>query len=244
MKKEKFSYSKDNLKRLAVYLAAAGGVIGITGTLNATVHYNGIQNIDVNSNHDFVRIDLNNDGQYDFYFSWDTWHSTNTYSYVLFFPFNSNEIVVTNRTFTPPHGGGATSIYIPKRFSQSFILSSNISTSWKTISGTLVTNGPYPDSFHNQTGYIGVRFHSDNCQGNSWNYGWIQFEGIADSSGVRGRIIDWAYEDECDKPIKTGDKGEPVSVPLMGGAGVAGLGALLGAAGLSALRRKKEKEEE
>ncbi len=226
MKKEKSSLEK----KILTYTLTASGVLGLATNALAAVHYFGLKNWIVNKDNNTINIDLNNDGTTDFniYYTYPS-----SYPWIYINP--SNGSWIDGKDYVDP-------ARLPAGYNIKATLL-NSKYEWDNEGDDTLA---YPSStggyFKGQRGYIGVRFHSENCQGNSWNYGWIQFEATADST--EGRIIDWAYEDECDKPIKAGDKGEPVSVPLMGGAGVAGLGALLGAAGLSALRKKKEKEEE
>ncbi len=257
--KTKHPSKKSYIKKLAVYLTAVGGVIGLTGDLNATIHYSGIQNIDVDNNNDNVIIDLDNDGHKDFTIQFNK-HSNHTSktnysfystkSYISISPYDSNQII-----FDSPGYPDVLNKDDPVSQNQSY---------WKNTIGNLLyqrftfysglwgTNSTHQSkgNFINQTGYIGVRFHSESCKNNSWNYGWIQFEGIADykqnaipgkNMHTSGKIIDWAYEDECDKPIKAGEKqSKPQSVPLLDPIGVTGLAVLLGGAGALGLRRKKE----
>ena len=87
--------------------------------------------------------------------------------------------------------------------------------------------GPYGyGQFLGQKGYIGVRFDD----GGGLKYGWIAFEGAHDASW--GLITGWAYEN-TGAEIHIPDEGvvpEPSGLALLA----------TGAAGVAALRRKRE----
>ncbi len=229
---KKLSGGKDS-KKLLGYLAAAAGALAISTPAEAVIHYSGVRNLVVDNNTDYVGVDLNGDGIDDFGFSY----------------FSSPALLVLYPLFNSTFEDTNSFIYYFYYYSvanlkHGFIIKNDLPYSYywtNTSSGYLASHyGGY--NFANATGYIGVRFHSAECNGTDWHYGWIQFEGAADASW--GKIIDWAYEDECNKPIIAGDRGERASVPVLDPVGAAGLAVLLGGAGALGLKRRKKEDED
>lgn len=61
-------------------------------------------------------------------------------------------------------------------------------------------------------------------------YGWAQIETMADATGSSFEVLDYAYETVPNTPIAAGQVPEPSALPLL----------VLGAAGLIALRRRRQ----
>ena len=102
--------------------------------------------------------------------------------------------------------------------------------------------------FTNNPGYMGVRFHTAQCQGTDWNYGWISIH--ADGSGGHPgtvQIVDWAYEADCNTAIEAGatvspaPPPPPVPVPTLDEWALIALVALLSGTGLSRMKKGQTK---
>ncbi len=229
---------KEKLQKILGYGLIASSALAMTTNAQAAVHYSGPQNLVVDFTNSPVNVDLNDDGYVDFMFIWSSY-----WVYISYVTSGSiGGVSFIQNTYN------ADAARLPAGYSIKATLTQP-SYYWSNEnSDTLVSYSYYSNgNFYNKRGYIGVRFHSESCTDENFNYGWIQFEGIVENGSVSGRIIDWAYEDECNVPIKAGDKGESQAntpVPLFGGAGLAGLAALLGAAGVAGLRKREKEDKE
>ncbi len=93
-------------------------------------------------------------------------------------------------------------------------------------------------NFIGTTGFLGVRFDTGTVAP-CYHYGWIR---VSVNTDVTEAIIhDWAYEDQCNTPIRAGDTGQVTTVPALNQWGAFALVALLAAGGAVTLRRTEEK---
>jgi hypothetical protein len=89
----------------------------------------------------------------------------------------------------------------PANLNVNYSISSNKSfAAFNTANlATNASSASNPGNFLGKQGYLGVTFESNG----STYYGWIQYK--ASSDATIGTIIDWAYEDEAGKAIKTAE---------------------------------------
>ena len=212
-------------KPLAVGVGAVGA-LGLASQADAAVQYSGPRNIPINASVYTATVDLNGDGVNDFYF--------------LFSSLFSSFIGAIGR---PPGN------HLLATFSYIFAYAKNLATNYLIndaadhwfFLGTL--NGFYSTygfgNFDGATGYIGVRFL---INGNT-HYGWIQYRG--DLLSASGTIIDWAYEDYPDTPIRAGQRqsaGPPTTIPALNQWGIIVLILLLAGCGASAAWKPTNKD--
>jgi len=110
---------------------------------------------------------------------------------------------------------------------------------WDSDYNTLAGNTSTGGNFNNTNGYIGVRFHSNACQGNNWHYGWIHFT----NAGTLDSTIDsWAYESTCNTQIPAGAQAtvEPTSVPTLDQWGMLIMAGLLSGAAIYRMRKNQK----
>ena len=211
-------------KPLAVGVGAVGA-LGLASQVDAAIQYSGPRNLPINEPVYTATVDLNSDGVNDFYF--------------LFTSFFSSFIGAVGR---PPGN------HLLVSYTDFFAYAKNLATNyiinddanyWFFL-GTL--NGFYSTygfgNFDGATGYIGVRFL---INGNT-HYGWIQYRG--DLLSASGTIIDWAYEDFPDTPIRAGQKqspGSPTTIPALNQWGIIVLILLLAGCGASAAGKLTKK---
>lgn len=224
-------------KRLSVYLGVASGVLLIHSGAEAQVQYSGLRNLTVNSSNTSISVDLNADGIVDFKFFFKQTYSTN---------YLGLSVNTTNgrRQWIGSTGNNDAakleSTYVIKPDITALSLGWSVDTDSRDLMGAHYPGSSHDGNFNDQTGYLGVRFTSDTCTGtggSGFHYGWIRFSGAADAS--QGTVIDWAYEDECDRGIRAGVRGVK-TVPSLNEWGTVALIALLASGGMLALRRKKE----
>jgi len=227
--------------RLKIYSAAAAGVLAIAPAAEAAIHYSGAQNIDVSSGNPNRIIDLNNDASNDFIFNYVAGggqfaigisNAASGYGHINNSTQHSDAArLVTNYSIKNV-------LVAPFYWSNTVIDTLNGSRSVGSSSYTSDSLG----NFNNATGFIGVRFHSENCQGANYNYGWIRYQGSTPLGipGVSGTIIDWAYEDTCNSPILPGQT-QSNSIPTLNEWGMIVFTLLLG--GIAARMLRKEKQE-
>lgn len=217
-------------KKIMCYSSIAAGALAISAQAEAAVVYSGPQNIVHNTPNTTVWIDLNNDGTNDFGFYYDVLYY---YSYTGFFLIRNNNNGHIEEL----------SHLDPALLQTGYLIQPNLPTlHWDAENYD--TLGTYYGSntqgvFRGQTGYIGVRFQSDTCNGQNYHYGWIQFS--LNNNATVGTIIDWAYEDTC-QPIRAGDTGPQVAIPALTPAGIAVAAGLLSGVGVKALRKRKKEE--
>ncbi len=200
MAKKKLRKALD--KQLTLYSAVAAGVLAMSPPADAAVHYSGLMNLSVNPS-TYQVVDLNFDGTYDFIFAYSNWWSS---------PYSWGK----GPYFRDLYGAGHIWAYGGAFCTDAIRLASNYQIKatlvrphffwqtnyWDSLNGTFTgkTNN-CQGNFNNATGFLGVRIHSQACQGADFNYGWIRYRGDTITSGT---IIDWAYEDTCNTPIYAG----------------------------------------
>jgi hypothetical protein len=160
-------------------IAGAGAVL-IPPPAEAAVVYSGIQNKQV-SGTNYATVDFDGGG-YEFTFI----HMTTGG--------NHSQYVFAAAQLSFAGTGN-----LPNRLVDGDMVDSNSIVN--TESSAIIATGGGKGNFLGTSGYLGVRFVIDT---NS-HYGWIQFKSTTDASV--GTIIDWAYEDTPDTPIKAGDTG-------------------------------------
>ncbi len=232
---EPMNKSKELKKKFMCYSSIAAGALAIAGQAEAAVVYSGLQNIVINTPNTSQLIDLNNDGTNDFGFR---------YVYSTTYFGNSNRGFDLVRINYNQHIDSY-SHADPARLPGGYLIQPNLPNQpafyWDTENND--TLGTYYGSstmgvFRGQTGYIGVRFQSQTCNGSNYHYGWIQFS--LNNNATSGTIIDWAYETNCNQPIQAGQ--QQVAVPAFTPAGIAVAAGLLSGAGIRALRKRKKEE--
>ncbi len=226
------------IARLAGYTAAAGAMITLAHDANAQVVYSGMQNIPLDPLPDTLHLDMNNDAVIDFNFVGNFYSFSGTYTgptstfqysvkYGNAFVLNGrtdtyNSVLLNPVTYSPRaldedvninaaqsywwHAAGFTTYYAA--------LTYGLSYNWTYLS----TGGePYETQYHigysagNFAGkikYLGVRFHI----GPNMHYGWVRIN-AADFGSLY--VVDWAYDQNPNKGIITGDK--PPQVVLNAG---------------------------
>jgi len=224
-------------KQLKVYSAAAAGVLALAPSADAAIHYSGLQNLPVDSSHTPQNIDLNGDLSTEFIFNYKA--SGNTHKIFQSQSYGAQVI-------------GAFSFGPVIRLSSNYQIKGTLvpGFSWYVHPILNLIRSSYGSysfygNFNNATGFMGVRFHTKACQGNNWNYGWIQYQGNTPiGSPVSGTVIDWAYEDQCNVAIAAGaeESKRTTSVPTLNQWGMIIFTLLLG--GLAARMLKKQEEED
>lgn len=187
--------------------AAAGIGVAILCPLpaEAAIQYSGPQNLPINANNNYIALDIDGNGIYDFNFNFNSFiDATQSFRSVNMAP----EISGNGWIDVIEHGD-------PARLSVNYNVQTALPNTdlfaWDspanedTLAGTSFGNtyDTFGD-FNGQRGYIGVRFTSPACDNGNYHYGWIQFETTLPPAG---NIIDWAYESSCNTPILTGDLG-------------------------------------
>jgi hypothetical protein len=219
---------------------AAGAVLGLAQPALSAIVYSGPQNIPLACSCSYygycygsVRVDFTGIGaNTDFYFG-GAFFSFNYYgfrwraAYGIMYPTPGNSILASGYMVRNMNAGSPVS---------------NAAGNWDTSSNLLnyvlqlgpdsITDG----NFVNTTGYIGVRISAG---GGNYYYGWIQYRGDSDfTTKAAGTIVDWAYEDQVNTPIRAGDTGEPI--PTLNQWGMIMLAALLAGYGMLRLRKQGE----
>jgi hypothetical protein len=224
-------------KQLKVYSAAAAGVLALAPSADAAIHYSGIANLPVNSSTP-QNIDLDNDGNNDFSFNPIIYPGVGliemragTNGFIATSNGNSDAANVASNYLIGPTLAGTRTFWRTVPYS---------STLNGTQNGSIGTNG----NFNNTAGFIGVRFHATACQGNDWNYGWIQYRGrTIVGSSLSGTIIDWAYEDQCNAAVAAGaGRVAPTSVPTLNQWGTIIFALLLGGLAARILQKQEKKD--
>ena len=232
-------------KRLKIYSVTAAGVLAIAPAAEAAIHYSGIQNLSVSQGNTGRIIDLNNDGVNDFYFYYD---SVNSYRIGISNAANGYGHI--NNNDAAHHSDAARLL---NNYSIKGALANpyywNNQVGLDTLNGSAETETGYTSdslgNFNNASGFIGVRFHSAQCQGQNVNYGWIRYQGSTPLGfpGVSGTIIDWAYEDECNEPIAARQRqSASAAVPTLNQWGMVVFTLLLGGIAARMLRKRGNEE--
>ncbi len=234
---------KDIRKKVMAYTAAAGA-LAMAPLSEAAIVYSGPQNLTVNSSNTLRNIDLNSDAQNDFRFSY-SYYSGYSWGVVNILNLYSNQFIQSDGAVGTgnPGYGNSDAAFLP----QNYAIGPNLAATfvyWTAGSEPLAGTGySTQGSFINRTGFLGVRFHSAQCQGANWNYGWIRF---SNTGGPNGNIVDWAYENACNTPIPAGataNQQQPATpVPTINEWGMIGMAGLLGAAAVNQLRKRKEEQ--
>jgi hypothetical protein len=262
--KEKKRDNKDLAAKMAAYAATALSALAVAHPASAAIVYNGPHNISVPAKSS-RSIDLDGNLTNDFQFRLNTFHTTYTYSTYTYATYTYP--TYTFPTYTPfiPHflfvfaswqmfakgsngqfvNGSGGVVNLPAGYSIKGSLQHSTSRSWKSSSKLMASSSNYgftSGNFTNKKGYMGVRFHSAQCPTgtSNWNYGWIYID--AEGSGGRPntsvpQIVDWAYETNCNTPIKAGAIPPPEPVPALDEWGMIALAALLSG---TAIRRMKK----
>jgi len=192
MAKKKLQGTLD--KQLKIYSAVAAGVLALAPSAEAAIHYSGLQNLPVNPSTSQV-IDLNGDGTSEFVFGYYAGYPKGPYI------FGTHNAWFIRDASLNCYGAAI-------RLASNYQIKSTLANqnfAWRpntygNLNGTLTNN--CKQNFNNATGFIGVRFNTVGvCTGSDYNYGWIRYRGDTVSSGT---IIDWGYEDTCNKPVAAG----------------------------------------
>ena len=230
-------------KRLKIYSAAAAGVLALAPSAEAAIHYSGPQNLTVDSSNPRI-IDLDGNGTNDFRF--DHYYTVKTDQGTFYY----------GSIYIAPEAGGqghiaGTMHNDPVRLPDNYLIGPNLinvyyywdNPNYNTLNGTYFGSTSTMGSFNNSRGYIGVRFHTDACQGTDYAYGWFQYEGNTGSTpgDYSGTIIDWAYEGVCNRPIAAGQK-QSTAIPTINEWGAIVFTLLLG--GIAARNLRKEKKDQ
>ncbi len=225
-------------KRLAAYAAAAAGVMALAPAADAAIQYSGPKNLVLDSASTPISIDLNGDSVIDFVFQYSGYGITHSLSFTV------------NTTTGTRQWIGFTGNSDAARLNSGYQIRANItaaSLGWYVDFDSLDILAAYSDggttdgNFNGARGYMGVRFTSATCTGRNgtgFHYGWIQFEATADAT--QGTVIDWAYEDQCNTPIRAGYTGQVTTVPTLNQWGILALIGLLAGGGMLAMRRRQE----
>lgn len=224
--------------KMAAYAATAVSALAVANPASAAIVYNGPHNVDVPSN-STISIDINGDLTDDFRFFMN---SDGTWGMSVAGLYSAQFINATGGYYN------SDVINLPEGYNIKGTLQHPGTRYWtsysQTVAGSTVDGVSTTGNFTNTPGYMGVRFHSEQCQGSDWNYGWIYLD-VNGSGGTFGSatIVDWAYESECNTPIDAGAKASagpvaPVNVPTLDQWGMLALTALL--SGAAILRMKKE----
>ncbi len=226
---QQHSSKVSNTALLLTASAAAGmGALICPPPSEAAVQYSGHKSISVGSSvsPQYHEIDLDGDGIPDFAIDFAHYLYNVTFgsmrqemeSHLFFF-----EAAAGNSFLVPASSTHATAL--PARLPGNYTIQSAIPVSapnqWSSASGygLLGAKGHFYRAHYSKTagtmivdinisgedgefigekGYIGVRFKISG----QTHYGWIQF--ASDENVKNGMILDWAYEDQADKPIRAG----------------------------------------
>jgi len=212
-----YAKSRAEYRHCSVSAAAGLGALICPPPAEAAVKYSGVKNLPMGTNAAKVvhNIDLDGDGVDDFNFLFGNYgyHYTSG-SYQKYFnirefliqPALLNEFIGESVTSTGPYAFPAR---LPNNYTIQEVLPAN-GRSWQSrprnvLAGKFqyyynsINTAETGGNFTGKRGYLGVRFDISGAI----HYGWIQFE--ADEDAKNSRIVDWAYEDQPDTPIKAGD---------------------------------------
>ncbi|MDA8105820.1 MAG: IPTL-CTERM sorting domain-containing protein [Nitrospiraceae bacterium] len=230
--------------KMAAYAATALSALAVANPASAAIIYNGPHNVDVPVIGS-VSINLDGDANDDFRFAVYSYNYTNSQLWKMSATgLNSAQFINARHGFY-----NSDVINLPAGYNIKGTLQHSGTRYWtstsQTVAGSTVDGGS-TGNFTNKPGYMGVRFHSEQCQGSDWNYGWVYLD--ANGSGSTfgsATIVDWAYESQCNTPIDAGAKASagpvaPVKVPTLDQWGMLALTALL--SGAAILRMKKEQD--
>ncbi len=226
--------------KMAAYAATAVSALAVAHPASAAIQYSGPQNLSLNNVNSLRNIDLNNDGTTDFHFT----NTSRTNGFWQGLKSNNSNQFLQSSGYGPGTGnpgyGHTDAAFLPQNY-QIAGVPANTFIHWSTgsepVAGTYNGYTGSSGSFNNRTGFIGVRFHSAQCQAANWNYGWIRFTNIDVQDST---IVDWAYESTCNTPIAAGDTtaAAPEAVPTLDEWGMLALAGLL--SGAAVLRMKKK----
>jgi len=220
---------KNSTAFLLTASAAAGlGALICPPPAEAAVQYSGMKNIPMGTNAPLgiKNIDMDSDGVDDFLFGfmgYDVKYTLGSSRWNIdvkamrFAPAPGNSFIAEQSVFQN------STIPFPARLPGNYTIQSGLATTgtrqwqqavfpflaiklqtyvkyYSTVGSTFVTyqSTSTVGKFIGKKGYLGVRFQ---ISGNT-HYGWIQF--TADEDLKNGKILDWAYEDQLDTPIKAG----------------------------------------
>lgn len=221
---------KKNAALLFTASAAAGlGALICPPPAESAVQYSGLQGLPIGTSVTpaMQLLDLDGDAQLDFTFAFLNYEYNLTFGpirvnnrangFLLKFP-SGNSVISEDSAIK------SSTYLLPARLPGNYTIQGSLPASggrqWKSTSSTnsLAITVQYYAAFHTsgesasiitstnfsggnfigKKGYLGVRFQ---ISGNT-HYGWIRF--AADEDMKSGRIVDWAYEDQPDTPIKAG----------------------------------------
>lgn len=201
-------------RKLAVYALVGGAALGLPVPSEAgPISYSGLQNITVNAPGNYG-LDLNADSVVDFIFA--ALENTDTgYHAVRVYSGTNNAVANASKLKAQQLNFGDP---IPNGLT------------WSNDGLKLAKRGGFGDkgnwSPDGTPGFLGVRF---DISGQT-HYGWVRVGVTFQSTSFR--IVDWAYNTTSGEAIRAGEPiPEPSTLSLMA----------LGAAGLLALRRRKQK---
>jgi hypothetical protein len=236
--KEKKQNNTALAAKMAAYAAAALSALAVAHPASAAIVYNGPHNISVPANGS-RSIDLDGDTNNDFQFS-STYISAAPLWVLKASGLNGAQFISYKGVQNLPSGYS-----IKSSLGKSIV--------WASAPTGVAGSSSYGPvgQFTNTPGYMGVRFHTAQCKGTSWNYGWIYIDAEG-SGGVPNtsvpQIVDWAYESDCDTAIKAGattspapPPSRPVSVPALDEWGMIALAALLSGTAIRRMTKGQSK---
>jgi hypothetical protein len=224
--KAEYRHSRTHTALLLSAGAAAGmGALICPPPAEAAVQYSGLKNIGIGTDEGAIKrnIDLDGNGINDFTF--DFWRYNGTYSFSSFryktevsvfelaSPSTMNQIISKQ----DDGGTGFSFARLPGNYSIQNNLLDPAVNRWETgdpenLAGRITfyrrdfspggisyESSNTVGNFIGKKGYLGVRFQVSG----QTHYGWIQFR--TDEDMKNGTIVDWAYEDQADTPIRAGE---------------------------------------
>ena len=194
------------LNKIVGYSALAGAALLLTPTAaKGDIVYVDPEDIVVNSGAKTFDIDINNDGVGDFQFKLDTHTLWSSVCSTL----SLDNLVASNYV-------SSTNGYVAKRTNNISVISGN---NWKTnknfVRGFYYTY--YPSRWSTERGnwksesedkYFGVKFKISG----ETHYGWIRASIVDPTGGMQITIHDWAYEDDPNTSIQTGETPTPIEL--------------------------------
>jgi hypothetical protein len=224
--KAEYRHSRTHTALLLSAGAAAGmGALICPPPAEAAVQYSGLKNIGMGTYEGAMihNIDLDGNGNSDFTFDFWRYHETHSGgSYrvkmeVSVFELNSPSIMNQIISKQDDSGTGFSFARLPGNYTIQNTLLDPAVNRWETgdpenlagrmtgyfrdfsPGGTSYEISDTRGNFIGKKGYLGVRFQVSG----QTHYGWIQFR--TDENLKNGTIVDWAYEDQADKPIRAGE---------------------------------------
>ena len=244
--KEESSLNRQLLK----YSLAAGAALAMGQPADAEIVCSSPEGLVIDESRQSLEIDLDNDGQYDFRFSFSSFKTgPETLKSVNVAGINHN-----SNAFLGSFGAGyAPSVRVlSEGYTVSMAANPWFSYAYGALNGRLYfTTGTELDfgNFSGNRGCFGVKFQSrQHDPGGAIHFGWIEYEGSASGEPVGGEVIRWGYETEpymaipaceCSSRGPTAQPPSSDSIPSLNPLGLLLLAGLILAAGGAAVSRRK-----